>query len=141
MANTTGYNSYNRKSSFELLKVIAILFILLSSCLPYGAMYKCDYPNVYINLSVTDLSLQGVIFTLFRYLGQVGDTLFLMCSAQFHCDSFVSKPKKYIKLILDSFAISIIGLFVASSFIKPSISEIIKSLFPVTFQMNWFVGC
>lgn len=96
----------SRESSFELLKVIAILFICLSSALPYGAMYKGGYQNIYINLTITDFSFRGILFTLFRYFGQVGDTLFLMCSAWFLCDSLTSKPKKCIKLILDSLVFS-----------------------------------
>ncbi|MBQ8117267.1 MAG: hypothetical protein IJ794_00520 [Lachnospiraceae bacterium] len=80
----------NRNSSFELLKVLAIIFICASSALPYGAMYQGSYSDAYVNLgnvdSLTNITglnnsgglgyLGGVLLTLFRYLGQIGDTLF-----------------------------------------------------------------
>lgn len=40
-----------RNSSFELLKVIAIIFVCASSALPYGAMYQGSYLDVYVNLN------------------------------------------------------------------------------------------
>lgn len=83
----------------------------------------------------------GVLLILFRYLGQIGDTLFIMCSAWFLCDRESSKAAKCIKLVLDSFVISIIGLGIASAFMCPTIKEIVRCVFPVTFQTNWFVGC
>lgn len=78
---------------------------------------------------------------MFRYLGQVGDTLFIMCSAWFLSEQKSMKPDKCIRLILDSFVISIIGLIIASVFMSPSLKEIVHCVFPVTFQTNWFVGC
>ena len=134
----------NRNSSFELLKIIAIFFICLSSSLPYGAMYQGGYEGVYVNLnSVSDVTTAegGVLLTLFRWLGQVGDTLFLMCSAWFLSNSKKAKSSKYLKLVLDSFVISIIGFFIASLFITPSVKEILRSIFPIMFENNWFVGC
>lgn len=130
-----------RNSSIELLRVTAILFICLSSSLPYGAMYKGNYSNVYVDLNITDIAWDRLAFTLFRYLGQVGDTVFVMCSSWFLCDSYTAKKEKYIKLILDSFILSLLGLLVSCFFLRPTLSEIIHSVFPITFQNNWFVGC
>lgn len=49
-----------RNSSFELLKVMAIIFICASSALPYGAMYQGGYPDVYVNLNDVN-SLNNVV--------------------------------------------------------------------------------
>ena len=48
-----------RNSSFELLKVIAIIFICASSALPYGAMYQGSYPDVYVNLNIVKSGVGG----------------------------------------------------------------------------------
>lgn len=143
-----------RNTGIGLLKVIAIIFICASSALPYGVMYQGGYSDAYVNLnnanSLTNLLglnngspeiVGGILLTLFRYLGQVGDTLFIMCSAWFLCDRDSAKADKCIKLILDSFVISIIGLGIASVFLSPSLKEIIRCIFPITLQTNWFVGC
>ena len=76
-----------------------------------------------------------------KQLLPVGDTLFIMCSAWILCDRTSIKLQKCIKLVLDSFLISVVGLGIASIFMKPFITEIIQCFFPITFQMNWFVGC
>ncbi len=130
-----------RNSSIEVLKLIAMLLIIFSSALPFGATYRGGYPNVYQNLKTTEFSLQHIIFTFFRWLGQIGDTLFLCCSAFFFCDNNKVKGYKVIKLIADSWIISIMGLFLAFFFMTPNFEYIFRSFFPVTTQMNWFVGC
>ena len=44
-------------------------------------------------------------------------------------------------MVFDKWIISIIGLFLAMMFMKPSFSEIIKSVLPIRYEVNWFVGC
>ena len=50
----------DRNSSIELLKVIAVVFICLSSSLPYGAMYQGGYLDVYVDLNITDWNWGGI---------------------------------------------------------------------------------
>ena len=131
----------NRNSSIELVKLIAAFLIICSSALPYGVTYNGSYDSVYVNLNNTDSSVTHALFTLFRWFGQIGDTLFIVCSAWFLCDSGKVKLKKALKMITDSWVISVAGLTAALFLLSPTMTEIIKSLFPVTFQLNWFVGC
>lgn len=130
-----------RNSGIELIKLIAVFLIICSSALPYGVTYNGGYDSVYVNLNCTQFSATNILFTLCRWLGQTGDTLFIACSAWFLCDRREIKPKKAFKMVADSWLISIAGLIAASLLLSPSTSEIIKSLFPITFQLNWFVGC
>lgn len=76
-----------------------------------------------------------------RYCGQIGDTLFIMVSAWFLSDSFKSKAPKVIRIIFDTWMISFIGLLIASLFLDVRISEILHALFPIKYNVNWFVGC
>ena len=131
----------NRNSSIELVKLIAVFLIICSSALPYGVTYNGGYDSVYVNLNNTEFSATHIVFTLFRWFGQIGDTLFIVCSAWFLCDSSRIKLKKAFKMIADSWVISVAGLIVALLLLSPQMTEIVKSLFPVTFQLNWFVGC
>lgn len=62
-------------------------------------------------------------------------------SAWFLCDSKQIKANKPIRMILDSWILSIIGLVAAFCCMKPLLSEIVKAFFPVRFNLNWFVGC
>lgn len=94
-----------------------------------------------MNLNNTEWSIIHIIFTFFRWCGQIGDTLFIVVSAWFLCDSKKLKANKPIRMILDSWVTSIIGLAVALCCMEPQLSEIIKSIMPVRFNLNWFVGC
>ncbi len=97
--------------------------------------------NVYLDLNITDFSFTHIICTVFRWCGQLGDDLFIVCSAWFLCERSSFRINKVLKMITDSWIISVIGLLVACIFMSPSFAEIIKSLFPITFELNWFVGC
>lgn len=94
-----------------------------------------------MNLNNTGWSIDHIIFTLFRWCGQIGDTLFIAVSAWFLCDSKQIKANKPIRMILDSWILSIIGLIAAICCMTPLFSEIVKAFFPVRFNLNWFVGC
>lgn len=62
-------------------------------------------------------------------------------SAWFLYDSKLVKVKKPIRMILDSWVLSIIGLMIAFCWMKPLFSEIVKAFLPVRFNLNWFVSC
>lgn len=131
-----------RNSNIEIIKLVAVFLIILSSALPYGATYRGGvHDAVYVNLNNTGWSIDHIIFTLFRWCGQIGDTLFIAVSAWFLCDSKQIKANKPIRMILDSWILSIIGLVAAFCCMKPLFSEIVKAFFPVRFNLNWFVGC
>ena len=91
-----------RNSNIEIIKLVAVFLIILSSALPYGATYRGGVRDtVYVNLNNTGWSIDHIIFTLFRWCGQIGDTLFIAVSAWFLCDSKQIKANKPIRMILD----------------------------------------
>lgn len=122
----------NNKSNCDFL-------IIFSSALPYGGVIRGA--NVYVDLKQTEFTLSHILFTLFRWGGQIGDTFFIVCSAWFLCESKKIKLNKIMNLISDSWVISLSGLIIALFFLKPTVIEFIKSIFPVTCRTNWFVGC
>lgn len=130
-----------RNSSFELLKVIAVVLIIFSSALPYGTTYQGGYDKVFVDLTNTSFTGEHMLMTLFRWFGQIGDTLFIACSAWFLCDRKKLRLERIGKMVADSWLLSVLGLSIAFGFIRPGGSEILKSFFPITFQLNWFVGC
>ena len=99
------------------------------------------YSQIYVNLELTEFSFTHIVFTLFRWCGQIGDTLFITVSAWFLCDSKKIKTNKIIRMVMDSWIISVAGLICGLVFLTPSLTEMIKSLFPIRYSMNWFVGC
>lgn len=131
-----------RNSTFEIMKLTAVLLIICSSALPYGATYVCGgYDDILVNLNLTQFSATQIIFNFFRWCGQIGDILFITVSAYFLCDNEKIKLEKPIRMVIDTWVLSVIGLIGAFFFMVPSIKEIIKSVMPVRYSLNWFVGC
>lgn len=97
--------------------------------------------DIFVNLNLTQFSSIQIIFSFFRWCGQIGDTLFIAVSAYFLCDDEKIKLEKPIRMVIDTWVLSVIGLIGAFFFMVPSIKEIIKSLMPVRYSLNWFVGC
>lgn len=62
-------------------------------------------------------------------------------SAYFLCDDEKIRLEKPIRMVIDTWVLSVIGLICAFFFMVPSIKEIIKSVMPVRYSLNWFVGC
>ncbi len=140
IAKDNTYKRVPRNSSIEVVKLLALVLIIFSSVLPYGPTYQGGFDS-YVDIRLAEFSMRNIVYTLFRWCGQFGDALFIVCSAYFLCDSKKFKAPKIYKMILDSWIISVLGLVTAMLFMSPTFSESLKSLFPITFQRSWFVGC
>lgn len=129
-----------RNSSIELLKIIAIIIIIISHSVPFGA-YE-NYTS-YLNLNVSTVSIQNLILSIFRHFGSLGNCIFIVCSCYFLIDSEKIKPKKIIKLIVDTTIISILIMiffkFVLNIDGGFSLASIVKMILPVLFSSYWFI--
>lgn len=128
-----------RLSNIELLKIIAIMIIAISHSVPYYG--DASLPS-FIDLNCATNSIQNYILVLFRCLGQLGNCIFVVCSAYFLVDSKKIKFSKIMYIVADTFLFSVTFLF----FIKLlgfniKTTDFIKQFFPITFQLNWFIGC
>ena len=132
-----------RNRNIDLLKLIAILLICISHSVPYGigtVLTRDSIALIDLGQNTNDMSLMVLVF--FRYFGQFGNAIFIVCSAFFLTDSKCVKVNKILVIILDSFLISIIcGGIVLLFGYSMSISEILKLFFPITTGANWFISC
>lgn len=82
------------------------------------------------------------MLVLFKYFGQLGNDIFIVCSSWFLLSSNKTKLNKALKIIMDSFIISVLflGAFIVAGY-PLSASEIVKNIIPITMNNNWFVGC
>lgn len=132
-------NKIERMSGVELLRIIAICMIVASHCLPY---YGNSNELYYVNLNVATNSINVFLMILIKYWGQIGNCIFIVIASYFLLERNFIKWKKIKMIITDSFVFSIAILIVAL-LLKVNLSgkEIIKQIFPITFQGCWFVGC
>ena len=128
-----------RLSNIELLKVIALILIIFAHTIPYYGDESADY---YIDIDFASNNFQHVLISCFAYFGQLGNTIFIFCSAYFLVDSKMVKGKKILYIIVDTFVISIIYLcgFLAAGY-KLSAGTIALQFIPITSRFNWFIGC
>ena len=117
-----------RKSNFEMLRILAMIFIILSHYTLHGGLLKIDSytPNKYIG-SLCYLS------------GKIGVNLFVLITGYFLINSKF-KVKKVLKLILQVFSYTI-PLFLVYVLVKNEITkQIIKYTFlPITYGAYWFI--
>ena len=132
-----------RKYGLDLLKLVAIIFIVINHVcqtayenpvmLPemYGSLFHKEYVNN---------DIYYLIICLIRNFGAIGNDLFFMCSAWFLCDKKTTNYKKVITIIIDTWCISVLFLLFYMCFMgNLPFLVILKNIFPVTFQNNWYV--
>ena len=129
----------SRLSGIELLKLIAMFMIVVSHS---GPVYGNAYAESYVNLRVATRNIQNLLLVVFDYMGQIGNCIFLMCSACFLLEQQTVKWKKVVYFLGDClfFSVCFLIVFLLAGYGLPRMI-IIKQFFPTTFEYNWFVGC
>ena len=124
--NKNKVNKVIRNSSIELLKVIAMLMIALSHSAQRDEIFS-----------------KSIVYLAFiRQLGQIGNAIFIICSAFFLIDSNKTKKEKILNIIIDSFMISMIFLTSALlSGVNIPPETIIRQFMPISLGNNWFISC
>ncbi len=117
-----------RKSNFELLRIIAMALIILHHYSLHGGL-----------LTIQSFSVNKYIGSLCFLSGKIGVNLFVLISGYFLINSKF-KMKKVLKLIFQVFSYTI-PLCLIYVFIKNDISkQIIKyTFFPITYGTYWFI--
>lgn len=131
-----------RNSSVELLKIIAVVFIVLHHAMPTPSVYSMDFTAHYIDPNQCVSDIQRVIMLLLRYPGQVGNLIFLTSSAWFLLDSDRVDPKKIVRLMADTFIVSVLflGVFLLAGYRFP-FGETVMQFIPIWVNANWYVTC
>ncbi len=124
-------NNKIRNSNIELLRIIAILFIILSHI---GIFVTHNY--LLINKT------NYFISKTFTLLGEVGTNIFIIISSWFLIDSKI-KTKKILVFFGEVWFYSILLLFISIFFDTNllSVKNILYSIFPTIFGSYWFFTC
>jgi surface polysaccharide O-acyltransferase-like enzyme len=130
------FQASKRNSAIELLRIIAIFIIVIAHSLP---IYGTGIQTVDFNMNVKDVN--GFLMICELYLGQIGNTIFVVCSAWFLTDSHWFSSRKITRIITDCFVISIVWLLIIELLgFDVGIKNIVKQFLPISFDNNWFVG-
>ena len=130
-----------RNSSIELLKIVAIILIILSHSLPF---YYIDTTHIsFIDINIASLSSEKMLMVFIRFMGQIGNAIFIICTAYYLLESKKVKLKKIINMILDT-TIIVLLFWLFTSRIGITFKKDVKiySLFPTIYgEQVWFVEC
>lgn len=131
-----------RNSGIEFLKIMAMMLIALCHAVPIGHVDGVDVASVYMDVSLVTMSIQRFCIVLFRYGGQLGNIIFIVCSAWFLLDSKHTNAKKIMYMIADCFFVSVLILicFLLAGY-RFGTMEILQQLLPTYLEANWFIGC
>lgn len=132
-------NRIIRDSNIEMLKVVALCFIVISHIIPrYGDHSLPSYVN--INLASTDINHFFISFI--SNLGSVGNCIFVVCSSWFLIGDMKIKIEKIWNLAINTWVISILYLLAFLAFgVSLSGNEVLTQVFPISFNTNWFISC
>ena len=134
-----------RNSGIELLKILAMMGIVIchvtqTLSIEISYFYANDYV-LPLNIATTN----GVYFILglFRYLGMLGNTIFIVCSSWFLLKSSNYDKRKCFFILAEIWFVSVVILaIVLVDRHGEVVSELIKkSLLPTTYSNNWFLTC
>jgi surface polysaccharide O-acyltransferase-like enzyme len=136
-----------RNSSIELFKVIGIVLIVISHVVQTlnDTNTYITYDNYIVDLSMVTTNIQQLILSLLRYSGEIGNTIFFVCSCWFLLDSKKSNKRKIIQMVLDIWTISVLIFGIIYLLNKGNINigylDILKQFLPTTFSNNWYLSC
>lgn len=135
-----------RKTGIEALKLFAIIVIVIShvvQTLGTKSNGYISFHNYYLDLTTATGNLQQLCLSILRYNGEIGNTLFFICSAWFFLESDSVDKKKILTIIVDVWVISVLCLFSILVVRKGGVggSLILMSIFPSLFENNWYIGC
>lgn len=134
------YSRKPRNSSIELLKLAACIMIVFSHSFPRGI--PSEAAPYLIDPSQATTNNQYFWILVVKYLGQVGNSIFIASSSYFLLRSREVKVHKVFSMIRDSFLISVLflGAMLLIGYRFPA-ATMIKQFIPITMNTNWFVGC
>ena len=132
----------SRNSGIELLKIWAMLLIVSSHVVQTLGKLKID-DNLIFDLAAAGNGITNTILSSIYYNGQIGNTIFFVCSAWFLIDSEKADKKKILIMIMDVWMVSVLALAVTCIVRHESVGGLLtlKSILPTTYSNNWYVTC
>ena len=136
---TTAQQPKMRQSGVELLKIFGILLVVLSHVVQTlesnyeGFSYALDFYSPTLNPTLLTLAV-------LRYSGNLGNTIFFICSAWFLTNSKRTTFQKILRIIGDVWVISMLWLLTAWLTKTPlNEKQLLLSFFPIIKNSNWYI--
>ena len=132
----------DRQSGIEFLKVFAIILIVISHCVNSLIADNLD-TNAIFDIKHSSTDIQNIILIIMHHFGVLGNSIFFVCSAWFLLESTSYNKRKWFRMLVEIWTVSVIILVISSFVMKGSISPrlVVRSFFPTLFANNWYMTC
>ena len=135
----------NRNSSIELLKLLGIFLIVTSHVVQTLGSKGNEFfalADYWISFTRATGNAEVLALTMLRYSGELGNTIFFVCSAWFFLESNSVRKRKIGSIWLDTWMISVLIMIIVL-IVRGSLPRnlILKSFFPITCNNYWYINC
>lgn len=133
-----------RESGIELLRLISMFMIVISHVLMslcYVSAYVSDTSYV-LPIYNTSFDIRILTLVFIRHFGNLGTTVFFICSAWFLIDKEKVDKKKWLRLLLDNWVISVL-IFLSVLIVNQGeiVMNPVYCFLPFLYGNNWFISC
>lgn len=129
-------NKVKRQPNFEVLRVLAMLFVVIAHFNGWGTTHHNVGP---IQVSFANGGINSFCYLLFDPWAAMGVICFVLISSYFICESNMLRFDKMFKIWSQTMFYSVIMALVSSFFINIPIKDILLSFAPIGSDQYWFV--
>lgn len=127
-----------RDSKFEIARLICMFFIVINHSISHG-IFEIN------TFTIDDISLNYVISLFCTHFGDIGNSFFMLLTGYFSAKVITKKVNfkgiAKICIVMTFYSILImIALFLSGRY-SFSLFDVVKSVFPYLFGLNWYFGC
>lgn len=131
-----------RNGNIDLIRILATFLILIGHFVPKSLWNGNEQLCGYMETSLATMDPNGQIMMLYITLAEIGDVLYLLCSAWFLLDSRHCNVKRLLSLEFDQVALGAAWLAITALFgLSMSKDYVIINLFPTSHNTYWFFSC
>ena len=134
----------NRESGIELLRLIAMFLIVVNHMIMSFCYTSAYFPDTAYVMPINTVTKdwQRITIVFLRHGGNLGVMIFFICSAWFLIRTEKMDKRKWFRLLLDNWVISMTICFIVIGIERGlDYDSVIKCLFPFLHSNNWFISC
>lgn len=135
-----------RNSGLELLKIIAMFLVVMFHVTQTltSSSKNAQLPQSYVlQIGYATTNIQHFVLSWIRAAGHLGNNIFFVCSAWFLLDNEKINTRKIAYMLIEVWVINFIFLviFKVGNWYQLSLSEIVMTLLPNFYGLNWYISC
>lgn len=131
-----------RNENIDILKIIATFLIVVSHFVPKYLWNGNEELCGYMRQDLASGNFNDQIMMFYNTLGQIGNNLFVVCSAWFLLDSRKCKVRRLLDMEFDLIVLGLVWIGITLLFGQEiSRDYVVRTLLPLSNYTYWFFSC